>query len=107
MSVGGRGPRVACISKVRKSGPSTPECKTRHRTFLRVGSVRGGIGENLNSRSARVCAVSLRPGQVYYSAKIWDHESHKAAWATSEEAVFSGAPENTPSRLSGPKPAPH
>ena len=26
----------------------------------------------------------VNPGQVYYSAKIWDHESHKAAWATSK-----------------------
>jgi hypothetical protein len=56
----------------------------------------------LNSRSARVCAV--RPGQVYYSASKSEtmRVTRQLGSPTSEEAAFSGAPENTASRLSGP-----
>jgi hypothetical protein len=58
------------------------------------------------AKAARACAPKLylpaalgqvrsgqvRSGQVYYSAEVEDHESHKAAYATSE-------PEHRPSGL--------
>ncbi len=28
------------------------------------------------------------PGQVHYSARAQDHETHKAAWATSRESSY-------------------
>ncbi len=37
------------------------------------------LGQRPEVRSGQV-----RSGQVYYSAKICDHESHKEAWATSK-----------------------
>ena len=35
----------------------------------------------------RLRRLEIRSGQVYYSAKIRGHESHKAAWATSETRI--------------------
>jgi hypothetical protein len=51
------------------------------------GQVRSGQVRSGQVRSGQVRSGQVRSGQVYYSAKIWpqcDHDSHKAAWATSE-----------------------
>ena len=47
---------------------------------LVVGSESGGAGHRRGWSSA----PQVRSGQVYYSAEVWDHESHKAASATSQ-----------------------
>ena len=33
----------------------------------------------------------VRSGQVYYSAEVQDHESHKAAYATSEHRLLKSS----------------
>ncbi len=41
---------------------------------------------------ARSCAAGqVRSGQVYYSAEVEDHESHKAAYATSEHRLLKSS----------------
>ena len=56
--------------------------RTGHRPFV-PGPMQAEGGTV--RRSARLPKPKARSGQVYYSAKVQDHESHKAAWATTSK----------------------